>query len=94
MLHINKCSIRNFRTNIQHGAIPKFVELLKSPPANLAEQSVSALGNIAGDGPIARNLVLHEGCLPLLVSPKSSSDWVTLHKKLIVGNKIGQLITH
>ena len=26
------------------------------------------MGNIASDGPIARDLVVHEGCLPLLVS--------------------------
>lgn len=40
------------------GAIPKFVNLLKSTSVNVAEQSVWALGNIAGDGARTRDDVL------------------------------------
>lgn len=40
------------------GAIPKFISLLKSTSNNVAEQSVWALGNIAGDGSLTRDEVL------------------------------------
>lgn len=40
------------------GAIPKFVNLLRSESINVAEQSVWALGNIAGDGAATRDEVL------------------------------------
>ena len=39
------------RVVIDHGAIPKFVELLMSPNDDVREQAVWALGNIAGDSP-------------------------------------------
>ncbi|KAJ8669740.1 hypothetical protein QAD02_000999 [Eretmocerus hayati] len=55
------------QTVITHGAIPKLVDLLRSPAMNVAEQAVWALGNIAGDGPNARDLVLKEGALSHLV---------------------------
>ncbi|CAG5106948.1 Similar to KPNA2: Importin subunit alpha-1 (Homo sapiens) [Cotesia congregata] len=42
---------------INNGAIPKLIELLKSPAQNVAEQAVWALGNIAGDGPTTRDLL-------------------------------------
>lgn len=43
---------------IRANAAPKFVALLSSPSINVAEQAVWALGNIAGDGAEARDLVL------------------------------------
>lgn len=49
------------------GAIPKFVALLRSPVANVAEQAVWALGNIAGDGPAARDIVLGHGVVDQLL---------------------------
>lgn len=52
---------------LDHGAIPKLVELAKSPAANVAEQAVWALGNIAGDGPAMRDLVLKQGCMSVLI---------------------------
>lgn len=52
---------------MKHGAIPKLVALLKSASLNVAEQAVWALGNIAGDGPMARDLVLGHDAMPLLL---------------------------
>lgn len=49
------------------GAIPKFVNLLKSKSINVAEQSVWALGNIAGDGPITRDEVLKHNTAEVLL---------------------------
>lgn len=49
------------------GAIPKFVNLLKSPSINVAEQSVWALGNIAGDGSATRDEVLKHNTAEVLL---------------------------
>lgn len=53
---------------IAAGAVPKFVELLRSPVANVAEQAVWALGNVAGDGPQARDIVLGHGVVNHLLA--------------------------
>ncbi|KAF8392703.1 hypothetical protein HHK36_023052 [Tetracentron sinense] len=55
------------RVVIEHGAIPKFVQLLSSPSDDVREQAVWALGNVAGDSSSCRDLVLSHGALlPLL----------------------------
>ncbi|EEF43128.1 importin alpha, putative [Ricinus communis] len=55
------------RVVIDHGAIPKFVQLLGSANDDVREQAVWALGNVAGDSPSCRDLVLNHGALmPLL----------------------------
>lgn len=52
---------------IDNGGIPIFVRLLGSTSSDVKEQAIWALGNIAGDGPEFRNIVLSEGILtPLL----------------------------
>lgn len=55
---------------VNEGAVPKFIALLNSPNSTVAEQSVWALGNIAGDGPATRDIVLKhnavEGILALI----------------------------
>ncbi|XP_059652341.1 importin subunit alpha-1a-like [Cornus florida] len=57
----------NTKVVIDHGAIPLFVKLLGSPRDEIREQVVWALGNVAGDSPMCRDLVLgHDALLPLL----------------------------
>jgi len=52
---------------IDMGAVPIFVQLLSSPNDDVREQAVWALGNIAGDSPQCRDLVLsHRSLEPLL----------------------------
>ncbi|KAK8960310.1 Importin subunit alpha-1 [Platanthera guangdongensis] len=57
----------NTKVVIDHGAVPIFVKLLGSPSDDVREQAVWALGNVAGDSPRCRDLVLGSGALmPLL----------------------------
>jgi importin subunit alpha-1 len=51
------------RVVVEHGALPLFVILLQSPNEDVREQAVWALGNIAGDCPHFRDLVLQSGGL-------------------------------
>ncbi|KAL5996527.1 hypothetical protein ACLOJK_026607 [Asimina triloba] len=52
---------------IDRGAVPLFVQLLSSSSDDVREQAVWALGNVAGDSPNCRDLVLGQGALmPLL----------------------------
>ena len=49
------------------GAVPHFVNFLTSESPKLCEQGVCVLGNIAGDGPIMRDLIIESGAVePLL----------------------------
>ncbi|KAL8517975.1 hypothetical protein ACS0TY_009318 [Phlomoides rotata] len=57
----------NTKVVIDHGAVPIFAKLLGSPSDDVREQVVYALGNVAGDSPKCRDLVLSHGALiPLL----------------------------
>mmetsp|Transcript_45689 Transcript_45689/g.85724 ORF Transcript_45689/g.85724 Transcript_45689/m.85724 type:complete len:546 (-) Transcript_45689:134-1771(-) len=51
------------RVVVDAGALPIFVQLLESPSDDVKEQAVWALGNIAGDSPNLRDLVLQSGGL-------------------------------
>ncbi|XP_042055246.1 importin subunit alpha-2-like [Salvia splendens] len=64
----------NTRVVIDHDAVPIFVKLLCSPSDDVREQAVWALGNVAGDSPRCRDLVLNNGALvPLLAQLKGST---------------------
>lgn len=61
------------RVVVDQGALPIFVQLLQSPNDDVREQAVWALGNIAGDSPNFRDLVLQSGGLnPILVVLRES----------------------
>lgn len=44
---------------IDKGTIPILVELLKSPHIEVIEQAIWGLGNIAGDNPKVRDMVIN-----------------------------------
>ncbi|XP_010556709.1 PREDICTED: importin subunit alpha-3-like [Tarenaya hassleriana] len=57
----------NTKSIMDNGAVPLFVKLLGSPSDDVREQAVWALGNVAGDSPKCRDLVLNYGAMiPLL----------------------------
>nr|CAI5820671.1 unnamed protein product [Callosobruchus analis] len=53
---------------VQEGAIPRLRMLLTSPRPDVVDQAVWALGNIAGDGPGTRDMVLRCGVLQDLLA--------------------------
>merc|ERR1712137_734165 len=62
------------RVVVEHGALPIFVSLLQSPNDDVREQSVWALGNIAGDSPNFRDLVLQSNALGPILALLSVAD--------------------
>ncbi|GKY98155.1 Inositol monophosphatase 2 [Mayamaea pseudoterrestris] len=62
------------RVVMESGAVPIFVRLLLSPNDDVREQAVWALGNIAGDSPPCRDLVLQAQAMqPLLMQLHQNS---------------------
>uniref|UniRef100_A0A0B6ZRW0 Importin subunit alpha n=1 Tax=Arion vulgaris TaxID=1028688 RepID=A0A0B6ZRW0_9EUPU len=53
---------------VEAGAVPYFLQLLRSPHQNVCEQAVWALGNIIGDGPQCRNYVISLGAVQHLLT--------------------------
>jgi HEAT repeat protein len=62
------------RVVVEHGALPIFVQLLQSPNDDVREQAVWALGNIAGDSPNFRDLVLQSGGLNPIMTVLRDSE--------------------
>ena len=51
------------RAVVEQGAVPSFVRILSCGVPEVVEQAVWALGNIAGDGPDLRDMVLDAGII-------------------------------
>ena len=68
------------RKVISNGAVPIFVQLLKSPNDDVREQAVWALGNIAGDSPETRDLVLSHQVLPSLLEQLNLQSKITMRR--------------
>merc|ERR1719426_205068 len=62
------------RAVVEQGALPIFVQLLQSPNDDVKEQAVWALGNIAGDSPNFRDLVLQSGGLNPIMTVLRESE--------------------
>ncbi len=48
---------------IQKGAVDKLISLLASPHIEVIEQAIWGIGNIAGDGPRIRDIVISAGAV-------------------------------
>lgn len=53
---------------VEAGAIPQFINALQTDNLRLIDQIIWALGNIAGESAEYRQLVLHHGVMPLVIS--------------------------
>ncbi|KAF4655989.1 Importin alpha subunit (Karyopherin alpha subunit) (Serine-rich RNA polymerase I suppressor protein) [Perkinsus chesapeaki] len=62
------------------GTIPLFVALLASPDGEVREQAVWALGNIAGDSPRLRDMVLEANVLPGILNLFKDTEQVSLFR--------------
>ena len=63
---------------IDSGAVPIFVTLLRSPSDDVREQAVWALGNIAGDSPKCRDMVLATNSLIPLLQQLNAESKLTM----------------
>jgi HEAT repeat protein len=63
---------------IDNGAVPIFVRLLQSPNDDVREQAVWALGNIAGDSPRCRDLVLDSYALDPLLAQLTGESKISM----------------
>jgi len=65
------------------GAIPLLIDLLKSFDVRVVEQAVWALGNIAGDGPKLRDIVLSHRIIPILIGLLKEPLQVTAQQNIV-----------
>lgn len=62
------------------GALPHLIELLKSPNKDVCEQAMWAVGNIAGDSPTLRDIVLVAGAMTPVLEVLKSHPMLTLQR--------------
>ncbi|CAO1399089.1 unnamed protein product [Diamesa tonsa] len=68
---------------IKEGAVGKFVNLLKSPNADVSDQCVWALGNIAGDGFESRDIILNLNVVDILISKLENNIRVKYQRNIV-----------
>merc|ERR1711904_443823 len=68
---------------VESGAVPIFCQLLKCNNAQVKEQAVWAIGNIAGDSPACRDLVLNTGALKPMLNLMNSKSQISLLRNCI-----------
>uniref|UniRef100_A0A7S4QXX2 Importin subunit alpha n=1 Tax=Ditylum brightwellii TaxID=49249 RepID=A0A7S4QXX2_9STRA len=84
----NIASTEHTATVAEAGAIPSLVQLLRSPNADVREQSAWCLGNVAGDSTALRDFVLSAGAMePLLLNvAQPASDSLLLNAVWTLSN--------
>ncbi|KAK4769368.1 hypothetical protein SAY86_027518 [Trapa natans] len=68
----------NTRAVIENGAVPMFVKLLSTASDDVREQAIWAMGNVAGDSPACRDLVLSHGALIPLLSQLNENSKISM----------------
>ncbi|CAO1406197.1 unnamed protein product [Diamesa hyperborea] len=68
---------------IKEGAVGKFVNLLKFPNADVSDQCVWALGNIAGDGFESRDIILNLNVVDILISKLENNIRVKYQRNIV-----------
>ena len=66
------------RIVVEHNTIPLFIALIGSPHTDVKEQSVWALGNIAGDNPDLRNSCLRSGIIERLLHVARTAEKISV----------------
>lgn len=83
MTNIASGSSENTNSIVTVGAVPLLINLLKSHDIRVMEQAVWALGNIAGDGPNLRDIVLENQIVPVLNSLLEKSLEVSAQQNIV-----------
>ncbi|KAK4801847.1 hypothetical protein SAY86_000050 [Trapa natans] len=76
--HVASGTMENTLAVIENGAVPMLVRLLSTASDDNREQVVWALGNIVGDSPTHRDLVLNYGALIRLLSQLNETSKLSM----------------